>query len=333
MKGFVLLAILLLIPSVGYFQRQIFLERLQPGLEKQVEGVLREERVVDPGVRLDYLDAVISGAVDSEEQRTRVVARVDALPGIRVIGQVSELRAPGWLRIERQEGRFVAKGVVSEDLEVKLDGPLKAEPGWDASLERRTFVVDPDGVESWAEFLTYYFKEQGNGSVELSKGRLIMGGDASSGLRVDWLSKASEVVPKDMVSEDFTLVSSPYHFPGYQPQSVWDKTVLEQLRRKLNDSVVTFRPDSGELQRADRDKVILAARAIITAGEGARYAVGGHPARDGNATENSRVARLRAEVVGKILVDHGVPAGQIETVSFGVVSVGDRDNQVEIMVK
>ncbi len=77
----------------------------------------------------------------------------------------------------------------------------------------------------------------------------------------------------------------------------------------------------------------MAARAIITAGEGARYAVGGHPARDGNATENSRVARLRAEVVGKILVDHGVPAGQIETVSFGVVSVGDRDNQVEIMVK
>ena len=52
MKGFVLLAILLLIPSVGYFQRQIFLERLQPGLEKQVEGVLREERVEDPGVRL-----------------------------------------------------------------------------------------------------------------------------------------------------------------------------------------------------------------------------------------------------------------------------------------
>ena len=45
MKGFVLLAILLLIPSVGYFQRQIFLERLQPGLEKQVEGLLREERV------------------------------------------------------------------------------------------------------------------------------------------------------------------------------------------------------------------------------------------------------------------------------------------------
>ena len=90
MKGFVLLAILLLIPSVGYFQRQIFLERLQPGLEKQVEGLLREERVVDPGVRLDYLDAVISGAVDSEEQRTRVVARVDALPGSRGMAQVSE---------------------------------------------------------------------------------------------------------------------------------------------------------------------------------------------------------------------------------------------------
>jgi hypothetical protein len=37
--------------------------------------------------------------------------------------------------------------------------------------------------------------------------------------------------------------------------------------------------------------------------------------------------------VAKILVDHGVAAGQIEIVSFSVASEGDRDNQVEIVVK
>ena len=332
-KSFVVLAILLLIPSIGYFHRQIFLSELKPRLESQVEGILKEEGVVDPGVRLDYLDAFISGAVDSDAQRARVVARVDGLSGVRVVGRASELRAPGWLRVEREKGRFRASGVVSEDLVVELTAPLKALPGWDTGLERREFVVDPVGVETWAEFLAYYFREQGDRSVELRKGRLTIGGDTTSGLRIDWLSKASEVVPKDMVSDELVLRSSPYHFPGYQPESLQNGTVLGQLRRKLNDSVVTFRPGSEELQSGDRDKVIIAARAIITAGEGARYAVGGHPARDGNATENSRLARLRAETVGKILVDQGVLLRQVETLSFGVAPGGDRDNQVEIMVK
>jgi len=332
-KGFVILAILLLIPSIGYFHRQIFLSELKPSLEKQVEEILKEEGVVDPDVRLDYLDAVISGAVDSDSQRVRVVARVDALSGVRVVDHGSELRAPGWLRVERERGRFKASGVVSEDLVVELAPPLKTRSGWDADLERQTFVVDPEGVETWREFLAYYFREQGDRSVELRKGGLMLGGDTTSGLRIDWLSKASEVVSRDMVSDEFVLRSSQYHFPGYQPESLQDGTVLEQLRRKLNDCVVTFRPGSDELQSGDRDKVIIAARAIITAGEGARYAVGGHPARDGNATENSRLARLRAETVGKILVDQGVLLRQVETLSFGVAPGGDRDNQVEIMVK
>ena len=86
-KSFVVLAILLLIPSIGYFHRQIFLSELKPRLERQVEGILKEEGVVDPGVRLDYLDAFISGAVDSDSQRARVVARVDALSGVRVVGR------------------------------------------------------------------------------------------------------------------------------------------------------------------------------------------------------------------------------------------------------
>ena len=123
MKSFVVLAILLLIPSIGYFHRQIFLSELKPRLEREVEGILKEEGVVDPGVRLDYLDAFISGAVDSDSQRTRVVARVDALSGVRVVGRASELRAPGWLRVERERGRFRASGVVSEDLVVELAAP------------------------------------------------------------------------------------------------------------------------------------------------------------------------------------------------------------------
>ncbi|HJM65216.1 MAG: hypothetical protein CMN05_11360 [Roseibacillus sp.] len=332
-KGFVVLAVVLLIPSIGYFHKQHFLNHLKPGLEAQVKDVLEAEGVVAPVVHLDYLDAVISGRVDSNEERARVIATVDALAGVRMTGKGKRLHTYGWLRIERRRGRFTATGVVSGGLAVRLPDPLEMMEGWDDGLERRKIVEDPGGIRDWGEFLLYYFGEPGDRSVKLQMGGLTMRGDATTGLRSDWLSKASEVVSKDMVVADFNLRPSVCHFPGYQPLSLTDEAVLEQLWRQLDSNVVTFRPGSEQLLSADRDKVILAARAIITAGEKGLYVVGGHPARDGNATANSQLARLRAEVVAKILVDHGVAAGQIEIVSFSVASEGDRDNQVEIVVK
>jgi len=327
------LAVVLLIPSIGYFHKQHFLNHLKPGLEAQVKDVLEAEGVVAPVVHLDYLDAVISGRVDSNEERARVIATVDALAGVRMTGKGKRLHTYGWLRIERRRGRFTATGVVSGGLAVRLPDPLEMMEGWDDGLERRKIVEDPGGIRDWGEFLLYYFGEPGDRSVKLQMGGLTMRGDATTGLRSDWLSKASEVVSKDMVVADFNLRPSVCHFPGYQPLSLTDEAVLEQLWRQLDSNVVTFRPGSEQLLSADRDKVILAARAIITAGEKGLYVVGGHPARDGNATANSQLARLRAEVVAKILVDHGVAAGQIEIVSFSVASEGDRDNQVEIVVK
>ena len=42
-KSLVILAVLLLIPSIGYFHRQIFLSELKPSLERQVVEILKEE--------------------------------------------------------------------------------------------------------------------------------------------------------------------------------------------------------------------------------------------------------------------------------------------------
>ena len=78
MKGLVLLAIVLLIPSIGYFHKQHFQNILQPGLEIQVREILKAEGVVSPGVELNHLDATISGTVDSDEQRSRVRYSNDA---------------------------------------------------------------------------------------------------------------------------------------------------------------------------------------------------------------------------------------------------------------
>jgi outer membrane protein OmpA-like peptidoglycan-associated protein len=50
-------------------------------------------------------------------------------------------------------------------------------------------------------------------------------------------------------------------------------------------------------------------------------------------TSNGQLARKQAQEVVKVLVEHGVLRSQLEVVSFGVTTVGKRDNQVEIVVK
>ncbi len=332
-KGYVVLAILLLIPSMGYFQKQYFIETLKPGMESRIRGILEEEGVVNPTVHLNYLDVVIKGRVATDEQRARVEARVEALPGMRVTEGGNHLRTHGWFRIGRHDGQFLVGGVVTEDLDVRLPEPLEAIAGWDNALERRVTVENPKRPEGWNDFLRSYFREPGNRAVELRVDGLTMRGDSTAGLRSDWLSKASEVVDKGRIFDDFALQPSIYHFPGYRPKSLADEAVLGQLQRQLKANLVTFQAGSQELPGVDRDKVILTARAIITAGVQGRYVVGGHPPRSGNATLNSQLAGKRAEAVAKILIDHGVAVEQLEIVPFGISPGESRENQVEIVVR
>lgn len=332
-KGFVVLAILLLIPTIGYFQKQHFVNHLQPKLRVAVEDILEEEGVENPSVRMTYLDAVIGGRVENDAQRNAVAVRVNSLAGVRVPKGGNKLQTYGWIRIGRTDGTFRGEGVVSKDLPLRLPETLQAQAGWDDAMERRETVEVPDEVMRWGDFLNYYFRGGGNRSVELRVEALTMRGDATAGLRSDWLSKASEVVPKDKVFDEFTIHPSVFHFPGYVPVSVTDQTTLEVLRRQLSANTVKFVARKGQLPNTEREKAVAAARAILNAGEQARYVVGGHPARTGNVTSNGQLARRRAQEVVKVLVEHGVTIEQLEVVSFGVTTESERDNQVEIVVK
>jgi outer membrane protein OmpA-like peptidoglycan-associated protein len=332
-KGFVVLAIVLLIPTIGYFQKQHFEHRLRPQLKAAVEDMLKEEGVENPSVHLTYFDAVIAGRVETDAQRTAVAARINAMSGVRVPPGGNKLHTFGWIRIARSDERYRGEGVISKDLGVQLPVFLKLQVGWDDDLERRETVEVPEAVERWDGFLRYYFEGTGNRSVELRVDGLTMRGDATAGLRSDWLSKASEVVSKNEVFDEFALHPSIYHFPGYLAFSVTDETTLAGLRKKLGANTVEFVVGKEELPNTERGKAVAAARAILNAGEHARYVVGGHPARTGNVTSNGQLARKQAQEVVKVLVEHGVLRSQLEVVSFGVTTVGKRDNQVEIVVK
>ena len=332
-KGFVVLAIVLLIPTMGYFQKQRFVNRLQPQLRASVMEILKAEGVEAPSVRMDYLDAVITGQAGTEARRRAVAAKVNALPGVRVPRGGNNLHTYGWIRISRRNDRYRGEGVISNDLPTQLPESLMPQVGWDEEMARRTMVEVPEGLPEWREFLRYYFSGTGNRSVELRVSVLTMRGDATAGLRSDWLSKASEVVAKDHVIDEFTLSPSIYHFPGHHPGSIHGETKVEQLRRQFAENVVSFEAGSAEVPEAERSKAVAAARAILNAGESGRYVVGGHPGSSGNVTANGKLARQRARAVVRLLVEYGVMAEQLDVVSFGVTPDDGRDNQVEIMVK
>ena len=86
---------------------------------------------------------------------------------------------------------------------------------WDEGVDYRGTVTAPLGAGDWGDFLRGYFREPGDRSVELRSGNLTMAGDATVGLRQDWLAEASDVVDKERVEENFTLHPSVYHFPAY----------------------------------------------------------------------------------------------------------------------
>lgn len=333
-KGFVVLAIVLLIPTMAYFHKMHFVRVLQPELRDTVMEILHEEGVEDPGVRMDLLDAFITGRLPTDEQREMVAARVDALPAVRVPVGGNQLHTYGWIRIARMDGLVRVEGVVTPGYSLDLPVGLAASADWDAGLERRETVEVPDGAERWLEFLGYYFTDAGNREVELREGGLILRGDATVLLRSDWLSKASEVVEKDAVVDRLTVQPSRFHFPGYEPESLADPLKLAQVRRQLAANTIAFggtaevTPPDGEA-----DKIAALAQAIQDAGGSARYAVGGHPGREGNITDNGQVARARAREVVAALVSAGVDEGQLEVVSFGVTESEQWDNHVEVVVK
>lgn len=333
MKGFVLLAIMLLIPTVAYFQKQHFDNRLQPGLRAAVLEVLESEGVEEPEVEMTYLDAVIRGRVEDEKKRRAVEGLVAGVPGVRVASEGNQLRHFGWIELSREGGVFRASGLMPRDDEFQLPVRFGLQAGWDENLERSATVEAPEWVSDWKQFLTSYFNEPGNRSVQFRQAGLLMSGDATAGMQSDWTARASDLVGKVQVADQFTLRASRFHFPGYEALSIEAGEELERLRTRLEAVRLKFPASGVELPESESENLSALANAVVGAGEKVRYVVGGHPSSTGNVTENGQLARQRAELVVKRLEGYGVRLEQLEVVSFGVTPDAERDDEVEVLVR
>jgi outer membrane protein OmpA-like peptidoglycan-associated protein len=327
-----MLAALLMVPSVAYFQKLHFEGRRQEGLAARVAEVLADEGVRNAGVRMEWLDATIEGEVESEERRLEVAEAVEWIRGVRVPPFGNRLRAQGSLTIERRDGQWSARGVLPTEFEVRW--PRGAVIPEDASdLRRSSYVVAPAGAWAWGEFLDRYFTEAGNRAVTLKAGRLLMEGNATGGLRSDWLAEASGVVGRESVEERFALFPSVYHMPAYRPQSITDSARLERLREQLRFLAVVFEQGSVEIPASESGKVSGLAAALLSSGDDGCFVVGGHPPRGRDFASSEELALRRAEAVLQLLREYGVPEERLEVMILGRGSRGDRENQVEVVVK
>ena len=331
MKGLFLLAMLLMVPSVAYYQKQYYAEVLQGRLAEEVRRGLIDGGVEEAMVELEWMDARIGGTVGTVEKREEVGRRVEAMAGVRLAPQGNGLRVRGWVGLERTGGRWTARGLLPKEFVIGLREGVEQPVAWDAELERGEHVEAPPGAVEWERFLEGYFQEAGDRGVVLKGGELTLRGEATQGLRSDWLAQASEVVPKERVREEFELRPSPYHFAGYVPESSRGAGEVKRLREEIGVLTVGFAEDSAELDADSREEVSELAGILLKAGKRLRLVVGVRVPEGAEGAVELADKRLAAVVA--LLGDYGVDESQLVKQVFVATLDGTPAGQVEFLLK
>lgn len=331
MKGLLILAVLLMVPSMAYYQKQYYAEVLRERLEKEVLKVLIDGEVEEPAVELEWMDARIGGLVGSAEQREKLGALVDEMEGVRLAPQGNGLQVRGWVELAREGGKWKARGLVPKEFVIGLLKDVDQALPWDAELERDESTEAPPRAVEWEKFLTGYFREPGNRSVRLRGDQLSLEGEATRGLRADWLAQASKVVPKQRVEEEFVILPSIYHLKGYVPESSRSSAEVTRLREELEDLTVGFAEDAVEVDVDERERVSAAAGVMLQAGTRVRFVVGVTAADEGE--EEGALAEKRLAAVVALLNEYGVAETQLEMQVFVATLDGAPAGRVEFLLK
>lgn len=327
MKGLVILAALLLVPSMAYFQKQYYAGVLQEQLAEEVKLALIEGGVEEPVVSLSWMDATIGGAVASVEKRNELGKKIEEMDGVRLAPGGNGLKVRGWVELARENGAWKARGMVPEGFVIGVVDESTRLEGWDAELARGAEVEEPAGALAWDRLLGGYFREAGDRKVRLHHGQLILSGEATRELRKDWLAQAAAVVPKGRVKEDFELVPSVYHFEGHVPEVLRDPVEVARLRKELASRKIEFGEGSVEVDRDAREVISAVAGVMLEAGERVRFVVGV------SGEQSDEVTGQRLEAVVALLGEYGVGESQLVKTVFDATVGEAKDGQVEFLLR
>ena len=326
-KGLIILAALLLVPSMAYFQKHYFAEVLQERLVEEVRVALIAGGVEEPVVSLQWMDATIGGAVVSVEKRNELGEKIEKMDGLRLAPGGNGLLVRGWVELGREKGAWQARGLVPKDFVIGVVDESARLEGWDAELARAAEVEEPAEASGWDRFLGGYFREAGNRKVLLHHGQLTLSGEATREMRKDWLAQAVAVVPKERVREELELRSSVYHFAGHVPEVLRDPVEVARLRKELEALSFEFSKGSVAMDDDALEVVSSAAGVMLEAGGKIRFVVG-----LGAAAEGDQVAE-RMEAVVTLLGDYGVGESQLVKAVFDATLDGAKDGQVEFLLR
>ena len=160
-----------------------------------------------------------------------------------------------------------------------------------------------------------------------------MTGSALPKHKIDWPAKASKVVGRTKVEEDFELFSSVYHFPGYVPESRLGTEEKERIQDELRRGTVFFEAGKSVVRAEEARKVSALAKAMLGFGDSENYVIGILSSKEADSAVTMNLWADRVEAVMRLLIGYGMRYEQFEVVDFSPLREGGRDNGVEILLK
>jgi OOP family OmpA-OmpF porin len=286
-----------------------------PAIEDDVRAAAlacAEEVGLDPGiVTVSGRDVTLDGTVPTQELHAHLASCISAYPGTRTIVDLTEVMADGALGFSTHYGDITISGVVPST-EVRDTIVREAAALWGTENVTDAIDVDPGRTiggwsdDDFAHFLGVLHHSRRDLDIELSRGKVIVGGSVLSNLaRVRVLGGAVTLLPEFEVVDRLTV---------REPET--PREILQaRLDELLDGKVVEFETDSASLTANGRE-VLGAVMGILKRHPG-RVEVSGHTDSTGEAAHNLDLSRLRAKSVEQYLYANGIDPGRLVSIGYG----------------
>ena len=324
-KFLIILATALLVPILMKFQAEAILTQSNPKTQQEVLRILKEAGIVEPEASVRYLEASISGVVESEEVSEALAKKIG---GIRGISRVDNLLVvQSWFKLEKQGERIVASGAVSEGWKEEV-ASKQSDVDVSALKVRKDLELLGRSSEAWGLFIEQFFLLKGAKSLSFFGSSLTAEGEVLPSELQKLQIAAENIGPEVIFTSRLVARASSFHFPFRSLQSRLEGEPLRALARQLSEKGVTFVNGSNKPDEDGLSSLKELSSVIRQAPSAARFVLGGHPDDDG-----ADLAAQRAQIVKKILVDAGVKESKLTIVPYESSEMEKRfSGQVEILI-
>lgn len=299
----------------------------QDRLQASVMAALKEAGVDRPQVKMTFFDAIIEGEIADEEAAEAALRLIEEkAPPVRILPAHNQLVMRGWMVLERQGDTLSMRGLLPEAwTDELLENHPDAQRGEVKHQRSIRWEADPVG---WGLFVDRYFEVVGDRRIEARAEKILLSGEATPTLARQWLQTGEGLLSDGQtILDDFTLFPSVWHFPSRKLESGIEGEQVLDLRRNLAASEIRFGDGEAGLPSGGIQLAPLAG-VLIRAPQTVSFVIGGRA-----EANDRRLARERAEVVKRLLVEQGASAKRLEVVDFEPTSDEESAGLVEILIR